>query len=89
MTDADLPLDNPMLVQWEFASEERLEKRNALYRRLIEGVNAEDVLFDAVREVSPKRLLDVAAARGRWRSASSSSSAQMSWRSTRRSEWST
>jgi len=28
MTDADLPLDNPMLVQWEFASEERLEKRN-------------------------------------------------------------
>ena len=64
MTDADLPLDNPMLVQWEFASEERLEKRNALYRRLIEGVNAEDVLFDAVREVSPKRLLDVGCGAG-------------------------
>jgi SAM-dependent methyltransferase len=59
MTDDELPLDNPMLVRWEFASEERLEKRNALYRRLIEGVNAEDVLFDAVREVSPGRLLDV------------------------------
>ena len=64
MTDADLPLDNPMLVQWEFASEERLEKRNALYRRLIEGVNAEDVLFGAVREVSPKRLLDVGCGAG-------------------------
>jgi len=64
MTDADLPLDNPMLVQWEFASEERLEKRNALYRRLIEGVNAEDVLFDAVREVSPTRLLDVGCGAG-------------------------
>ena len=64
MTDADLPLDNPMLVQWEFASEERLEKRNALYRRLIEGVNAEDVLFEAVREVSPKRLLDVGCGAG-------------------------
>jgi SAM-dependent methyltransferase len=64
MTDADLPLDNPMLVQWEFASEERLEKRNALYRRLIEGVNAEDVLFDAVREVTPKRLLDVGCGAG-------------------------
>ena len=64
MTDAELPLDNPMLVQWEFASEERLEKRNALYRRLIEGVNAEDVLFEAVREVSPKRLLDVGCGAG-------------------------
>jgi SAM-dependent methyltransferase len=64
MTDADLPLDNPMLVRWEFASEERLEKRNALYRRLIEGVNAEDVLFEAVREVSPGRLLDVGCGAG-------------------------
>jgi len=64
MTDDELPLDNPMLVRWEFASEERLEKRNALYRRLIEGVNAEDVLFDAVREVSPRRLLDVGCGAG-------------------------
>jgi len=64
MTDDELPLDNPMLVRWEFASEERLEKRNALYRRLIEGVNAEDVLFDAVREVSPGRLLDVGCGAG-------------------------
>lgn len=64
MTDDELPLDNPMLVRWELASEERLEERNALYRRLIEGVNAEDVLFDAVREVSPERLLDVGSGAG-------------------------
>jgi len=64
MTDDELPLDNPMLVRWEFASEERLEQRNALYRQLIEGVNAEDVLFDAVREVSPGNLLDVGCGAG-------------------------
>ena len=46
MSDEDFRLDNPMLVRWEFASEERLEKRNALYRRLVEGINAEEVLFD-------------------------------------------
>ena len=34
MTDDELPLDNPMLVRREFASEERLETRNALCRRL-------------------------------------------------------
>jgi len=28
MSDEDFRLDNPMLVRWEFASEERLEKRN-------------------------------------------------------------
>ncbi len=64
MTDDELPLDNPMLVRWEFASEERLEKRNALYRQLIEGVNAEDVLFAAVREVSPGSVLDVGCGAG-------------------------
>lgn len=64
MSDEELPLDNPMLVRWEFASEERLEKRNALYRRLIEGVNAEDVVHEAVREVAPERVLDVGCGAG-------------------------
>ena len=45
MSDEDFRLDNPMLVRWEFASEERLEKRNALYRRLVEGIDAHEVLF--------------------------------------------
>ena len=55
----DLPLDNPLLVSWEFASEERLEVRNAIYRQLVEGTNVEELLFEAVREVEPQRVLEV------------------------------
>jgi SAM-dependent methyltransferase len=57
-------LDNPMLVRWEFASEERLEKRNAIYRQLIEGVNAEELLYQAVEEAAPRRFLDVGCGAG-------------------------
>jgi ubiquinone/menaquinone biosynthesis C-methylase UbiE len=60
----DFRLDNPMLVRWEFASEERLEKRNAIYRSLIEGVDAEELLFDAVKEVNPTRVLEVGCGAG-------------------------
>jgi len=52
-------LDNPVLVRWEFASEERLAKRNAIFRALVEGENPEDVAFAAVAETRPARLLDV------------------------------
>jgi len=52
-------LDNPVLVRWEFASEERLAKRNAIFRALVEGDNPEDIAFAAVAEVRPARLLDV------------------------------
>jgi SAM-dependent methyltransferase len=61
---SDLPLDNPMFVQWEFASEERLGKRNAIYRQLIDGVNAEDLLFEAVKELGPRRVLEVGCGAG-------------------------
>jgi SAM-dependent methyltransferase len=64
MTDEDFRLDNPMLVRWEFASEERLEKRNAIYRRLVEGIDAEVVLFDAVKEFAPTRVLEVGSGAG-------------------------
>ena len=66
MTEAhgDLPLDNPMLVRWEFASEERLGTRNAIYRRLIEGQNAEDLLLDAVVAAAPKNVLEVGCGAG-------------------------
>lgn len=64
MSDEDFRLDNPMLVRWEFASEERLEKRNALYRRLVEGIDAHEVLLDAVKEFAPTRVLEVGCGAG-------------------------
>ena len=64
MSDEEFRLDNPMLVRWEFASEERLEKRNALYKRLIDGIHAEDVLFAAVEEFGPTRALEVGCGAG-------------------------
>ncbi|MCW2965299.1 MAG: class SAM-dependent methyltransferase [Actinomycetia bacterium] len=64
MSEEDFKLDNPMLVRWEFASEERLEKRNAIYRRLVEGDNAEEVLFAAVKEFAPTRVLEVGCGAG-------------------------
>jgi SAM-dependent methyltransferase len=52
-------LDNPVLVRWEYASEERLAKRNAIFRSLISGDNPEDIAVAAVLEAKPKRVLDV------------------------------
>ena len=54
-----MKLDNPLLVRWEYASEERLAKRNAVLRSLSKGPSPEDAVFDAVAAVRPKRLLDV------------------------------
>lgn len=59
-----LSLDNPMMVRWEFASEERLATRNAIYRRLIEGDQAEEFVFDAVAEVRPRSVLEVGCGAG-------------------------
>ncbi|HVN61474.1 MAG TPA: class I SAM-dependent methyltransferase [Gaiellaceae bacterium] len=46
-------------MTWEYASEERLAKRNAAYRTLVDGPNAEDIAFEAVAEVQPQRVLEV------------------------------
>ena len=54
-----MKLDNPLLVRWEYASEERLAKRNELFRALIQGDNPEDVAYEAAAETRPKRVLDV------------------------------
>jgi SAM-dependent methyltransferase len=51
--------DNPLLVRWEYASEERLAKRNEIFRNVIEGDNPEEVAFQAVAEAKPARVLDV------------------------------
>lgn len=59
-----MKLDNPLVVQWEYASEERLAKRNQTYRELTEGVIAEDAAFEAVREAAPERFLDVGCGMG-------------------------
>jgi SAM-dependent methyltransferase len=57
-------LDNPVLVQWEYASEERLRTRNATYRELSDGPTAEDAAVEAVVEVAPQRVLDVGCGTG-------------------------
>jgi SAM-dependent methyltransferase len=57
-------LDNPLVVQWEYASEERLAKRNQTYRELTEGVIPEEAVFDAIREAGPERFLDVGCGMG-------------------------
>lgn len=44
-----MKLDNPVVVQWEYASEERLATRNETYRSLVEGVNAEELAYGAIR----------------------------------------
>ena len=52
-------LDNPLVVQWEYASEERLARRNQTYRDLSEGEGPEDAAFQAVAAAHPARLLDI------------------------------
>jgi SAM-dependent methyltransferase len=52
-------LDNPLLVRWEYASEERFAKRNAIFHELLEGSDPDDVAFEAVAACKPKRVLDV------------------------------
>jgi SAM-dependent methyltransferase len=51
-------LDNPLLVRWEYASEERLNKRNAIFRALVQGESPEDAAFAAVTDAHPVRMLD-------------------------------
>jgi SAM-dependent methyltransferase len=57
-------LDNPLLVRWEFASEERLVKRNEMSRRLGRGENAEEWAYRAIAEATPARVLEVGCGTG-------------------------
>ncbi|HVA31494.1 MAG TPA: class I SAM-dependent methyltransferase [Gaiellaceae bacterium] len=52
-------LDNPVLVRWEYASEERFAKRTELYRELMSGDNPEEIAVAAVAERKPESVLDV------------------------------
>ncbi len=52
-------------MQWEYASEERLAVRNAVYRDLLtEGENADDVAFQIVESLAPKRVLEAGCGMG-------------------------
>lgn len=59
-----MKLDNPLVVQWEYASEERLAARNATYRALVEGTNPEELTFELVADRSPQDVLDVGCGMG-------------------------
>lgn len=54
-----MKLDNPLLVSWEYASEERLAKRNAVLRSFSQGRNPEDAAFEAIAELKPARMVDI------------------------------
>lgn len=63
--DSDpLKLDNPLVVQWEYASEERLAARNAAYRELVEGINADDLTVDLIADAKPAHMLEVGCGMG-------------------------
>jgi SAM-dependent methyltransferase len=47
------------LVRREYASEERLLARRVVFKDFVEGPNAEDLAFEAVREAKPGRVLEV------------------------------
>ena len=63
-SEHELRIDNPLLVRWEFASEERLATRNAIYRQLLEGQSAEQLVFESVAAVSPRTVLEVGCGAG-------------------------
>jgi len=54
-----MKLDNPLLVGWEYASEERTAKRTALFKELLVDTNPEHAAYDAVAALKPARVLDV------------------------------
>jgi SAM-dependent methyltransferase len=59
-----LKLDNPLVVQWEYASEERLAARNAAYRELVEGIGADELTFELIAAANPERMLEVGCGMG-------------------------
>jgi SAM-dependent methyltransferase len=56
-------LNDPELVRREYATDERLAGRIAAYR-FAEGPDARDLVFAAVAEVSPRRVLEVGCGQG-------------------------
>jgi SAM-dependent methyltransferase len=57
-------LNDPELVAREYASEERFLVRRAAFVDYFEGPNAEDMAFEALAEVEPRRMLEVGSGTG-------------------------
>jgi SAM-dependent methyltransferase len=56
-------LSDPALVQAEYESEDRLAARKAAHENA-EGTDAREVLFETIREESPRRVLEVGCGEG-------------------------
>ena len=54
-----MSFDDPTLVACEYESEERFVARRVVFSDLVEGVTAEDLAIEALREVGAARALEV------------------------------
>lgn len=52
-------LNDPEVVRREYACEDRFLARRVVFREYVEGPNAEDVAFEAVREAVPEDVLEI------------------------------
>ena len=62
-------LNDPELVQRQYATEDGLATRRDAQARFLEGANAFDVAFEAVVEARPRRLLEVGCGMGQFAAA--------------------
>jgi SAM-dependent methyltransferase len=61
--DKASPLDDPTFVRRQYASEQNLAARKAVYATA-EGPDARDLVFEAVAEAKPRRVLEVGGGEG-------------------------
>ena len=54
-----MKFNDPELVAREYASEERFAARRVVFSDFVEGDKAEDLVLAALREVQPRRILDI------------------------------
>jgi len=80
-------LDDPAVVHAQYADETRLAARKASYAE-IEGPDAREVLFGAVRERLPRTILEVGCGEGELAERMRASSAHESSQSINRPAWS-
>ena len=57
-------MDDPAVVQAEYQDERRLAARKAAHAAGAEGPDAREVLFDAIAEARPRRILEVGCGEG-------------------------